>query len=74
MPATESGPPDAAAPVVPADDDAKSAEKLEKLTKVEKPDDAKFQKDIAEADKQLSAIQTKMVSSPIGNFEMLIVG
>jgi len=42
-------------------DDGKSAEKLEKLTKVEKPDDEKYKKDLAEAEKQLSVIQDKMV-------------
>lgn len=35
----------------------------EKLTKVEKPDDDKFKKDLAEAEKQLAAVNEKMVLS-----------
>ena len=75
MAATDSAPPAASASPV-ADDDAKSAEKHEKLTKVEKPDEAKFQKDVAEADKHLSAIQAKIVSpqfSPRFQTKKLIV-
>ena len=61
MAATEStaAPAPTAAPVT--GDDGKSAEKVEKLVKVEKPDDEKYKKDLAEAEKQLSAIQDKMV-------------
>ena len=40
---------------------SKSAENKEKVTKVEKPDDEKYKRDLSEADKQLSALQEKMV-------------
>jgi len=33
----------------------------EKLSKVEKPDEEKYKKDLAEADKQLSSINEKLV-------------
>ena len=59
MAATESAA--AAAPTAPVADDGKSAEKVEKLGKVEKPDEEKYKKDLAEAEKQLSSIQDKMV-------------
>lgn len=58
MAATESTPP---APAVPAEDTIKSTEKQEKFAKVEKPDEEKYRKDLAEADKQLTSIQEKMV-------------
>jgi hypothetical protein len=38
-----------------------SPSKVEKLTKVEKPDDEKFKKDLAEAEKRLAAVTGKMV-------------
>jgi hypothetical protein len=38
-----------------------STEKQEKITKVDKPDEEKFKKDLAEADKQLSVISEKLV-------------
>ena len=59
MAATES-----AAPAAPVAEDGQSAEKVEKLGKVEKPDEEKYKKDLAEAEKHLSAIQDKMVLSP----------
>ena len=62
MAATESAA--AAAPAAPVADDGKSAEKVEKLGKVEKPDEEKYKKDLAEAEKQLSSIQDKMVLPP----------
>jgi hypothetical protein len=37
---------------------------VEKLIKAEKPDEEKFKKDIAEAEKQLSSITEKMVFLP----------
>ena len=50
-------------PAVSADDTqfSKSSEHEEKLTKVDKPDDEKYKRDLSEADKQLSALQEKMV-------------
>jgi hypothetical protein len=39
-------------------------EKVEKLTKVEKPDEEKYKKDLAEAEKQLASVTEKMVSLP----------
>ena len=62
MAATEST--STAAPAAPLSEDGKSAEKVEKLGKVEKPDEEKYKKDLAEAEKQLSSIQDKMVLSP----------
>jgi hypothetical protein len=56
MAATES-----ASAVAPLSEDGKSPEKVEKLGKVEKPDEEKYKKDLAEAEKQLSSIQDKMV-------------
>ena len=45
--------------------DEEKVEKVEKsapkLTKVEKPDDEKFKKDLAEADKTLAAVNEKLV-------------
>lgn len=43
---------------------SKPAEKPEKLVKVDKPDDEKFKKDLADADKQLAAFNEKLVLSP----------
>ena len=40
---------------------SKPAENKEILTKVDKPDEEKYKRDLAEADKQLSALQEKMV-------------
>jgi len=63
MAATESA--SAATPTAPlSEEDGKSAEKVEKLGKVEKPDEEKYKKDLAEAEKQLSSIQDKMVLPP----------
>jgi len=62
MAATESA--SAATPTAPLSEDGKSAEKVEKLGKVEKPDEEKYKKDLAEAEKQLSSIQDKMVLPP----------
>ena len=45
----------------PVAENVNSAEKHEKLTKVEKPDEEKYKKDLAEAEKQLATIQDKMV-------------
>jgi len=44
---------------------SKTTEKVEKVTKVDKPDEEKYKKDLAEAEKQLSSIQEKMVSPPL---------
>lgn len=62
MATTESNP--AAPAPASAAEGTKSPEKQEKLSKVEKPDEEKFKKDLAEADKQLSSIQEKMVDTP----------
>jgi hypothetical protein len=40
------------------------AEKVEKLIKVEKPDEEKYKKDLAEAEKQLATVTEKMVRFP----------
>jgi hypothetical protein len=47
----------------PAEDipSSKSASKPEKLAKVDKPDDDQFKKDLADADKQLTALSEKLV-------------
>ena len=50
-------------PAASADDSqlSKSAENKEKVSKVDKPDEEKYKRDISDAEKQLSAIQEKMV-------------
>ena len=54
-----------AIPPIDADKSIVDEEKVEKsapkLTKVEKPDDEKFKKDLAEADKTLAAVNEKLV-------------
>jgi hypothetical protein len=42
---------------------SKSQGSTEKLVKVEKPDEEKYKKDLSQADKELSAITDKLVSS-----------
>ena len=59
MAATESA---AARP--PAADGKSPAEKAEKLAKVEKPDEDKYKRDLNQAEKQLSAVQDKIVLPP----------
>lgn len=56
LPPVEAGKPSAAG-------EEKVEKGVEKLSKVEKPDDDKFKKDLAEAEKQLSAVSEKMVLS-----------
>jgi hypothetical protein len=48
----------------PAEDvqTSKSTSKLEKLVKVDKPDDEKYKTDLADADKQLTAFNEKLVT------------
>ena len=50
-------------PAPSADDTqlSKPAENKEKVTKVDRPDEEKYKRELAEADKQLSALQEKMV-------------
>jgi hypothetical protein len=50
-------------PAASADDTqlSKSSEHNGKVTKVDKPDEEKYKRDLSEADKQLSALQEKMV-------------
>ena len=51
-----------AAPVKEVESSPTPTEKhTEKLSKVEKPDEEKYKKDLAEADKQLSSINEKLV-------------
>ena len=62
MAATE----ETAIPPIDAGKSVAAEEKVEKvggdkLSKVDKPDDDKFKKDLAEAEKQLSAVSEKMV-------------
>jgi hypothetical protein len=47
---------------VPAEAPAETVAKDEKLSKVDKPDEEKFKKDIGDADKQLNAVSEKLVS------------
>lgn len=56
----------ASTPAASADDTqlSKSAETKEKVTKVDKPDEETYKRDLSEADKELSAIQEKMVLKP----------
>ena len=59
MAATES-----AAAAAPVADGKSLAEKSEKLAKVEKPDEDKYKRDLNQAEKQLSAVQDKIVLPP----------
>ena len=52
---------EAPVPSTPDSSPAKGGEKVEKLAKVDKPDEEKFKKDVAEADKQLNFITDKLV-------------
>jgi len=58
MAATES------AVAAPLADGKPPAEKGEKLARVEKPDDDKYKRDLNQAEKQLSAVQDKIVLPP----------
>jgi hypothetical protein len=65
MAATESSPVADVSATSPVEETPKSVEKTEKITKVDKPDDDKFKKDLAEAEKQLNSVTEKMVPPPI---------
>jgi len=52
----------------PATDDRTAAEKAEKLVRVERPDEDKYKRDLTNAEKQLSAVQDKIVL-PLPSFE-----
>ena len=56
MAATEPVPPASAETVKPS-----VVENFEKLAKVEKPDDEKYKKDLADAEKQLAIVSEKLV-------------
>jgi hypothetical protein len=61
MAATESSPVADVSATSPVEETPKSVEKTEKIAKVDKPDDDKFKKDLAEAEKQLNSFTEKMV-------------
>jgi hypothetical protein len=65
MAATESSPVADVSATSPVEETPKSIAKTEKMAKVEKPDDDKFKKDLAEAEKQLNSVTEKMVPPPI---------
>jgi hypothetical protein len=61
MAATESAATTAPPPVA---DEKPAADKTEKLVRVEKPDEDTFKRDLTNAEKQLSAVQDKIVLLP----------
>jgi len=58
MAATES------APSPSTEESTSQIAKPEKLAKIEKPDEEKYKRDVAEADKELSAVTEKLVPYP----------